>query len=179
VVWVNRREEEQTIELRALDLSDMELIRQWRNGCLETLRTPYPLTREMQESFYKDVCNRPDARYWALVENGKTIGMGGLTSIQWENRIAEISLILAPGERYKNIGSSAADLILNEGFRSMGLKTVYGECYYCNAAGINFWKKYIEADGRSRSEIYSTKLPNRKFRNGLFYDSLYFSIDAP
>jgi RimJ/RimL family protein N-acetyltransferase len=110
------------------------------------------------------------------VENGKTIGMGGLTSIQWENRIAEISLILAPGERYKNIGSSAADLILNEGFRSMGLKTVYGECYYCNAAGINFWKKYIET---SDICIYSTKLPNRKFRNGLFYDSLYVSIDAP
>jgi hypothetical protein len=56
------------------------------------------------------------------------------------------------------------------------LKTVYGECYYCNAAGINFWKKYIET---SDICIYSTKLPNRKFRNGLFYDSLYFSVDAP
>jgi hypothetical protein len=98
--------------------------------------------------------------------------MGGLTYIQWENRIAEISLILSPAVRSKGLGEQAVDLLLAEGFDRMGLKTIFGECYYCNDAH-EFWLKITEGFGG-----YITRLPNRKFWAGQFWDSLYFSIDG-
>jgi len=100
------------------------------------------------------------------------VGMGGLCGIQWENRLAEISLILDPYVCCKGLGSEAVDLLLLEAFGNMGLKTIFGECYMCNPAW-QFWKKM-----KTKYSGQETILPNRKLWEGRYYDSLYFSIDA-
>lgn len=172
------------IQLRALCLDDMELVRQWRNGCLESLRTPFLFTREMQETFYRDVvCSRKaDARYWGIwtdcgdLQPEKQclhlIGMGGLENIQRENSNAEISLILAPEYRGKGMAEQAVELLLHEAFQNMNLKTVYGEVYRCNNAGVAFWEKIA-----AKYTADKTELPNRKFWGGMYWNSFYFSID--
>lgn len=164
------------MRLDVLTLKQCEQVRLWRNLCPETLRTPYPLTKEQQEEFYQmRVCNSDSPhRYWAIVEpdDGDFIGMGGLTYISWPNRIAEISLILDPIQRGKGLGEQAVDLLLEQGFDRMGLKSIYGECYLTHD-GWNFWAKIID-----KYQAYATKLPNRKFHQGRFFDSMYFSIDA-
>jgi hypothetical protein len=58
-----------------------------------------------------------------------------------------------------------------EAFGSMGLKTVYGECYRCNPS-YAFWEKVVEEYGG-----YSTVLKARKYWGGVYWDSLYFSVD--
>jgi len=98
--------------------------------------------------------------------------MGGLTNIQWENRLAEISLIIGPKHRKKGSGTEAVDLLFDEAFNRMGLKTVFGECYKTNT-NLGFWEHIVE-----KYKGYSTTLPNRKFWNKEFYDSYYFSIDS-
>jgi RimJ/RimL family protein N-acetyltransferase len=181
------------MKLDTLTLDQCQQVRIWRNACLETLRTPYPLTGEQQEEFYRTrVCAREGPhRYWAIrgecnpVDGperhiaGVLVGMGGLTYIQWENRIAEISLILDPAQRGKGLGEQAVDLLLEQAFDRLGLKTVYGECYVCNESGIKFWlavTNYYEMGGSG--ETYFSYLPNRKFWAGKFWKGLYFSIDA-
>jgi RimJ/RimL family protein N-acetyltransferase len=135
----------------------------------------------MQEKFYREVICNPNSshRYWVFhIEKHEPslVGFGGLTYIQWENRLAEISLIIDPAMRGHGIGEKAVDLILDKAFNYMNLQTVCGECYQCNTEGIKFWKK-IADQGR-----YSINgwvfLPNRKFWDGEYYDSLYFSIDG-
>ena len=100
------------------------------------------------------------------------VGMCGLVDIQWENSIAEISLIIDPKQQKRGMGYSAVELVLDEAFNRMGLKTVFGECYECNPA-ICFWKKITQ-----KYNGYGTALLNRKLWNGKLYDSLYFSIDS-
>lgn len=165
-------------------MEQCQIVRFWRNQARKTLRTPYPLTEEQQDAFYMDVVCNPHSphRYWACIQDtldrehdiypGTLLGMGGLTFIQWENRIAEISLILDPYFRGMGLGKEAVDLILAEGFDRMGLKTIFGECY-CTHEGVEFWKKITQ-----QYKGYETVLPNRKFWSGRFWDSLYFSIDA-
>ena len=94
-----------------------------------------------------------------------------MTGIQWENRIAEISLILDPKQAGKGIGKESVVLLLEEAFGNMGLKTVFGECYECNDA-VEFWKKEV-----AKYKGFETRMPNRKLWKGKFYDSYYFSID--
>ena len=162
--------------LKELTREDCEHAREWRNQCLETLRTPYALTEEMQSEFYDNViCDRNSPhRYWGVHDkNDVLIGLGGITYIQWENSIGEISLILDPEKRGNGLGTSAVDELLKKAFKQIGLKTVFGECYTCNKAGVEFWIKI-----RDKYKGTSVMLPNRKLWDGRHYSGMYFSIDT-
>ncbi|MHC4464580.1 MAG: GNAT family N-acetyltransferase [Planctomycetota bacterium] len=92
--------------------------------------------------------------------------------MQWENRIGEISLLIFPPSRKQGYGEEAAELLLDQAFNYLNLKTVCGECYDCNQA-LCFWQKIIK-----KYHAYETMLPNRKFWAGHPWASTYFSIDA-
>ncbi len=147
------------------------MVKVWRNQVLETLRTPYPLTEDDQLQFLHDL-DRNKHRYW-MVYSDKLVGMGGITNIQWENRLGEISLIIDPKEQGKQHGRRAVGGLLGEAFGNMGLKTVFGECYWCDSGAVAFWKRMTTEHAGQE-----TVLPNRKLWKGRFYDSLYFSFDA-
>ena len=83
--------------LKELTREDCEHAREWRNKCLESLRTPYALTKEMQSGFYDSViCNRDSChRYWGVHDlNDVLVGFGGITNIETANQIGEISFII-------------------------------------------------------------------------------------
>ena len=193
------------IELRPLSADDMETVRVWRLGCPETLRTPYMLTKEMQQQYYRDViCNREGhTRYWGLwrrVVNGGVrmtdprigpvgytqseyvfIGYGGLENISWENGNAEISLLIGPEYRKQGYGREAVKLFLGQAFDVMRLHSVYGECYLCGP--WRFWDGLISNaygngsfDGIDDYAEHYQFLPCRKLWNGVHYDSYYFTF---
>jgi len=184
------------IYLDVISAEDCEKVRQWRNKLPATLRTPYNLTYEQQQDFYKNIiCNRDSKhRYFGIYikkENkliGKTyedakyepvqtdepifIGLGGITNIQWENGLGEISLILGADWIGRGYGKQAVRLLLEKAFKDMRLNEIFGECYECNP-NLKFWEKIIkEYNG------YETELPSRKFYNGQYYNTLYFSINC-
>ncbi len=158
--------------LRVLSELDCELIRTWRNKQMCHLRTSFLISEGMQKEFYQNVvCNRHStSRYWGIHED-KLVGIGGLTDIQHENGIAEITVILCPNLLRKGYGTNTVDLLLEQAFDYMGLRTVFGECYYSNPAS-KFWEKVA-----SKYSGYVTTLPDRKFWQGRWWDSLYFSIN--
>lgn len=160
------------MELGVLSREDCEKIRLWRNEQMIHLRTPFLLTKEMQEDFYRDVvCNRNSPhRYWGVVDKN-LIGITGITNIQWENSIGEISLLIDPKQQKKGYGEKAVELALDKAFNYLNLKTVCGECYASNPAK-EFWIKI-----RDKYKGFSKCLPNRKFWKGKYYHSIYFSID--
>ncbi|MHC4160135.1 MAG: GNAT family N-acetyltransferase [Planctomycetota bacterium] len=154
---------------------DCERVRIWRNNNLESLRTSKALTKEEQQEFYwNTVCKRTSPhRYWSIMDGKQLVGFGGLTFIEWENRLARISLILDPAIRKKGYGEKSVDLILDYAFNYLGLKTVCGECYCCNPA-FAFWQKIYPKYSANPTWRY---LPNKKYWDGKFYDSFYFSFD--
>jgi RimJ/RimL family protein N-acetyltransferase len=160
------------MELKAPLWEDTWHVREWRNKELETLRTPYRLTEEMQSKFFQDniATRQHHSRWWSVYHSGSLVAFAGLTDIEWENGLAEISLIVNPQMRGCNYGNLIVDMILNEAFGNMGLKTVYGECYECNSA-IEFWQKVTIKHGG-----YYTMIPRRKLWQGQLYDALHFSI---
>jgi RimJ/RimL family protein N-acetyltransferase len=177
------------MKLKALSLADLEQVRLWRNGCLESLRTPFLLTQEMQEAFYRDVvCNRQsNARYWGawteepypktvltgnitmqrIGVNSVLVGMCGLENIQWENRLAEISLILDP--EYP-MYADALRLLLSEAFMSLNLENVYTEVYDCSPYR-SFWREIID-----KYKCDAAILPCRKYWNGRYFNSMYLNV---
>jgi len=164
--------------LRALTLENMEEVRQWRNDLPETLRTPYLLTKEMQEQYYRDViCDRRGTtRYWAFwdcfVDDDDTfienfVGYGGIENIVWEYGLGEVSILIGPGHRRKKHGTVALSMVLEQAFNTLGLKVVTAECYECNPA-IEFWQAMARA--------YAAKVERlswRKYWQGEYYGSIF------
>ena len=174
------------INLKVLSSQDAEQIRLWRNQCLDTLRTPSPLTAEQQADWYKNVvCNRSaNARWFGVwehreyendinetIKSDRLIGYTGIENISRESCIGEISLLIDPKYHGKGYGRQAVAEVLRYAFEELNLHTVYGECYMNNPA-VGFWKKLTaEYDG------YTTALPCRKYSKGVYHSSLYFSIE--
>lgn len=164
--------------LDVLTRGECEQVRIWRNKCLQTLRTPYPVTKEMQEDFYRDVvCNRKSPhRYYALREKGQfpklndLVGMGGMTNIEWENSQAEISLLVNPDWQRRGYGKQAVPLLLDQAFNHLNLDLVYGECYACNPAW-KFWTKVAE-----EYQVHISWLGKGKFWKGTRHDTMYFDV---
>lgn len=159
------------MKLEALTLRDAQRLREWRNEDISVFRTPYLLTEKMQEDFYYSLNRNSKMRYWAIKKNDITIGVGGLVNIEWENRLAEISLVVVPECRGRSYSNKVVDLILHEGFNNMNLVNIYGECYECNPS-INFWKNLC-----SKYNATYTILPNRKYWNGQYWNSFYFNFE--
>ena len=177
------------MKLKVLEYDDLLDSLEWRNKHMEALRTPILLNESMQMEFFeKEICNRDSKhRYWSLWETRKElkepknnltfndeifVGVGGLTNISWENRSAEISLIISDRCQNMGLGEKAVDLLINQGFSYMNLENIYGEVYRCNEPGLEFWKKIIE-----KYDAETASLPHRKFYNGCYYGSLYFNIN--
>lgn len=157
----------------ALTKDQCEQVRRWRNIDTSILRTSFVLTCKMQNEFYENViCNRKsNDRYWAIIENDCFIGMVGLINISLENRNAEISIIIDPELKRKGFGRKALMMLLEEGFFTLNLDNIYAETYKCNP-DLNFWIKMIDV-----YNCYNVELPNRKFSNGSYWNSIYINFE--
>ena len=174
--------------MRFVDLrqEDCERARVWRNQNLAVLRTPYMLTEEQQETFYREVvCNRQsNARFWGIwietdiiirnipIKSGRFIGMAGLVNIGWENRNAEISVIIDPV--YQENEETQEEIfqgLLRQGFYHLNLENIYAECYTCSPY-YDFWLRIA-----GEYEASKAKLPQRKFWNDQYWDSLYINFN--
>ena len=161
------------MQLQAVTERDVEQARQWRNKNLVSYRTPFFLTAEMQREFYLNViCNRKaDHRYYSVYDGKKFIALIGLVNISFENRNAEISMVINPKFKLRGYGKKCLRLLLNEGFNSLNLDNIYGESYHCNA-DVGFWYKMIKD-----YDIKSITLPARRFANGEYHNSVYFNFN--
>jgi hypothetical protein len=128
------------------------------------------MAQEEQERFYYELGSHSPHRYWSLVDHGRLIAFGGLTNIEWENRLAEISLIVSPRYRRKGWGRKAVDLIFAEGFGNMNLNRIHGIAYGCNP-GYLFWQKITEEYKGALSWQ-----PDRKYWKGIYHGGLIFSV---
>lgn len=174
------------MKLDILTYSDCIEVAKWRNQCPETLRTPGLTSESQQAAFYNAISDKNSKlKYWKIIKREEhndnytykasydplLIGAGGL-DIQWENRLAEISLIINPIYQKYGHGKKTVDLILEQGFNILNLQNIFGECYYCNQGGIIFWDKI--------TKFYNGEqiiLPARKYWGGKYYGSMYFNIN--
>lgn len=170
--------------MTAPTLADLQTVARWRETCPESLRTPHPLSEHDQRRYLERIeSSRHQMRMWSFREQPKPgaihyvnemrlVGLaafGGLQYIQWENSLAEISLIVDPDQHGKGVGERVLLQILEEAFGNLGLNQVWGECYACSPA-LGFWETRAN---------WSTVLPERKRWNGKLHDSLYFCFRRP
>ncbi len=113
---------------------DREAIRQWRNEQMYHLRQASLLTKENQESYFKEVVaklfdqEKPNQILFSYLKNGECIGYGGLVHINWIDKNAEISFIMnteLEKEEFKIHWGVYLDLIEKVAFKELNLHKLF------------------------------------------------------
>jgi len=162
--------------LRAIEESDLTLLRMWRNeeNFKKHFREYLEISELAQRKWYEeDVNNNSKVIMFAIVDssNSKLIGCCGLTYINWINRNADFSIYVGKDLLYiddDGYAFEAAQLLIDYGFNQIGLKKIWTEIYeFDNLKDVFLRGLGFEIDGRLRSNY---------FYDGRWWDSLIYSI---
>lgn len=163
--------------LSRITLDSLLQVLDWREDIMGSLRTSTFITENEQIQFYESLKTRTDIQLFSIWGNKNVYpglyGVCGFVNMNLINRIAELSLVVNPEFRKQGIGRRSLHLLLNKGFSEMGLRNIYGETYESNP-DLPFWEKIIE-----EKKAYHTTLPERKYYDNKFHNSLYFNFKNP
>lgn len=161
-------------------------IMEWRNEQIYHLRQSEPLTKEMQDNYFKNVVadlfdkEKPNQILFSYLKNGECIGYGGLVHINWIDKNAEISFIMKTAleeKEFEKHWGIYLDLIEEVAFKELKLHKIYTYAYdlrprlYLALEKSNFKQEatllnHKEVDGIFRDVIihskYNLKLLNPK-----------------
>ncbi len=133
--------------------------------------TPINYTQQQIDDYHKG-----NAVVFQVVPDTREVffGMCGLENIQWENRLAEISMTFGPGCAVSE-QEEAVRLLLREGFMSLNLENIFAEVYECSP-DIDFWCD-IEKKYSRRYAEEPIILPNRKYWDGRYWGGYYINFN--
>ena len=119
------------MKLKALEIKDLEKIKQWRNEQMYILRQSKPLTMHNQVEWYKKISTDPNQRIFGIVDKfGDLIGYCGFVYIDWKNKHAEMSMVFKTKKATDMVlHKEAINLLLRIAFESLNLNKIYVEYY--------------------------------------------------
>lgn len=109
-------------------------IMKWRNEQIYHLRQAKPLTKEDQDHYFKKIVSglfeqqQPNQILFSYLKNEKCIGYGGLVHINWIDKNAEISFIMATEQEEKEFEkywSNFLNLIEKVAFQDLKLHKIF------------------------------------------------------
>lgn len=145
---------------------DIQTLRRWRNEQIEVLRQARAITADEQESWYEHVVvptHASAAPEFLLVSildaEDRFIGYGGLTHIDWENRRAEVSFLMATeragdSEVYARDMGAFLTFLRRWAFEELDLHRLFSETYAFRRAHVELMEKAgFVLEGRMREHV--------------------------
>ena len=165
------------IGLRAVEIGDLELLRDWRN--IEDFRRNFREVRELsmtdQEEWFKSISTNKANNFMFIIQDlasDQAIGAAGLLYINWIIRSADFSFYIGKDEQYignNEICNEAVQLLLDYGFNTLNLNKIWMELYDFDDRKIDFFTKNMNfnIDGQLRDNV---------FHKGRYWDSKIISL---
>ncbi len=162
------------VRIRAVEQTDLDEIMKWVNDpeVIDNLLMRYPMSRYLEEKWMEKALDTSDMRektFTIETKDGVYLGGIGLHKINWENRNAEVGIVIGKKEYWgKGYGTDAMLTILEFAFTHMNLHRVYLEVYDFNTRGIRSYEKCgFKKEGALRDDRYS---------RGKYHDTIIMGI---
>lgn len=164
------------IRLRAVEREDVQKFHEWVNDPEVTrglvLNMPMSMRDEMDwfDGLAKrDLNQRPLAIEISKGKGWKLIGNCGVFGIEWENRSAELGIMIGEKSEWnKGYGAEAMSLLLHHGFETLNLNRIALRVYAENVRAVRSYEKAgFVLEGRMREAVY---------KNGNYDDVLIMSV---
>jgi RimJ/RimL family protein N-acetyltransferase len=166
----------ETIGLRALEVEDLVLLRDWRNTA--SFRRNFREHRELNMVnqnvwFSRVMASTNDYMFvFERLVDGVRVGAGGLLYINWILRSADFSFYIGLDGLYidnDGLAFESARLLLDYGFNTLNLNKIWMELYEFDIMKIEFFTKKFGfgIDGKLRKNC---------FEGGKYHDSYIISL---
>ena len=150
------------VRIRALEKTDIDEIMKWVNDpeVKDNLLMRYPVSRDQEEKWIEnalDTSNERNKVFAIETKDGVYLGGIGLHRINWENRNAEVGIVIGKKEYWnKGYGTDAMMTILHFAFNRMNLHRVYLRVFDFNTRGIKSYEKCgFKKEGVLRDDLYA------------------------
>jgi len=161
--------------LRAVEITDLELLRDWRN--IPEFRINFREHRELglenQKKWFEGV-SLSSNDYMFVITNKETqeqIGACGLLYINWIIRSADFSFYIGKEKLYidDKYAKDAAEVLIRYGFYDLNLYKIWMELYEFDVKKLEFFQNEFNfhVDGKLRSNAYA---------KGKYWDSYILSL---
>jgi RimJ/RimL family protein N-acetyltransferase len=168
---------QETVYLRALNMSDLERTLQWHNDpeLYKTLGGTFrPVSRSTEEEWLRNVISASPRNVNLAIcarDGDEHIGNLYLRDIDWVSRRCELHLLIgAKKHQSRGFGKSAIRLIKDYAFGELGLRRLYLEVLADNAVAVQVYEKCgFQKEGCLRSHV---------FKAGTFKDVLLMGLVA-
>ncbi len=130
----------------------------------------FPLMREAEEDWFEKLAKNSQEQIVMAIETleGKFIGTIGLHQIDWISRRAVLGIMLGvPGEWGKGYAPEAERLIIEHGFKELGLYKICADIYEPNTASL----RAAEKAGLKKEAV----LKKHIFKHGDWHDIIIMS----
>lgn len=136
--------EGEKVVLRPLERGDLDRSRAWvndpRNAAV--LLRVLPVSELEEERWFESLCHDPSRMVWAVVQAGRHVGNAGLYHIDLINRRAELWILIGDtGARGQGLGEEAVSLLLDYGFKGLGLNKIYLHVASDNRPAVKLYRK--------------------------------------
>ena len=143
-----------------LSQEEKEMVLQWRNH--DTVRRwmyqKDPIALEDHLSYIDSLEHREDRCYFLVKKGDLPIGVIDFTSINKEQKSAEIGLYAAP--TLKGVGKDLMRAIIEYGSKQMGLQRLLANVYKNNERAIKLYKTYGFDEVNRDNELIYMELTN-------------------
>jgi RimJ/RimL family protein N-acetyltransferase len=161
--------------LRAIEISDLEQLRNWRN--IQEFRINFREHRELnlknQNDWFNVISsNQNDFMFMIIDKNtNEAVGACGLLYTNWIIRSADFSFYIGFNKLYidEKYASDATESLLKFGFNDLNLNKIWMELYEFDNKKLDFFKDKFkfQVDG---------KLRQNSFAKGKYWDSYIISL---
>lgn len=164
------------VGLRAIEKSDLELLKDWRNN--PELRRNFREVRELnmqnQEKWYEKLNASPTDFMFMIVrlKDNVALGAGGLLYTNWIVRSSDFSLYIGHENAYidqHGYAKDATGLLLDYGFKNLNLNKIWMELYEFDHKKIEFFTKQF-------GFVQEGLLRENCFEDGRYYNSIIISL---
>ncbi len=129
-----------SIDLKLIDESDIELLREWRNSkeVSDYMLTRTIITKEQQLVWFNKIKDDSSCINWIILsKEGKKMGMAGLSQIDRDTKSAVPGLYIG-NEKFRNsfFGIEANYKVLSYSFNELGLEKISGTVLSSNSVAL-------------------------------------------
>ncbi|MHA2069020.1 MAG: GNAT family N-acetyltransferase [Candidatus Thorarchaeota archaeon] len=158
------------ITLHPVCSKHLDLLQGWRNDpeVWDWCRQFTLIDDVQQRNWFEKQSADPTIEMLLIKHRGSSVGVCGLTDIDYKNRRAEFSLYIGPENQGKGLSTPALKTLFQYGFLELNLQRIWGECFEDNPANHIFKKLGMEKEGARR---------NFYFKNGGYVDAILWSVD--
>tara|TARA_A100001037_G_scaffold239144_1_gene218666 strand:+ start:1782 stop:2294 length:513 start_codon:yes stop_codon:yes gene_type:complete len=150
-------------ELKNIKKQDLKTIIRWRNDSriIKFNTQFFLLNMEYQKKWFKEISAKKSKNKMFIFKYGNEIvGIGGLIHVDYENKNADIAIILGESKiRGKGFGTKALEMLVEYGFKKMKLHRIGADIFEYNKISLRLFEKlkfkkelemkdYLWRDGR-------------------------------